>query len=49
VHELAVELDQLNIEVGADGSYGVLADGQHCAGAGPAPVVGHKHQVRVHQ
>jgi hypothetical protein len=45
----AFELGQLNIEVGADGAHGVLAEGQHCAGEHRAPVFGLEHQVRVQQ
>ena len=45
----AVELDQLDVEFGADGAHDVLAEGEHLVGEHRPPVFGHEHQMRVQQ
>jgi hypothetical protein len=42
-------LDQLGIEVGADGVRDVCALGEHRVGEDGKPAFGHEHQVRVQQ
>ncbi len=44
---LAVELDQLGVEFGADSAHGVFAQGEDRVGENRPPVFGHEHQVRV--
>ena len=46
---LAVELDQLGIEVGAHTARGVLGEGEHRVGEHRPPVFGFEHQVGVQQ
>ena len=41
----AVELDRLDIEVGARGSHGVLGEGEHLVGEHRAAIVGDEHQM----
>jgi hypothetical protein len=43
----AVELDQLTVEIGADRTHGVLAEGEHLAGEHRQAVRGHEHQMRI--
>jgi hypothetical protein len=43
----AVELDQLDIELSADCTHDVFAEGEHLAGEHRPPERGHEHQVRV--
>jgi hypothetical protein len=45
----AVELDQLDIEVGTYAAHGVLGEGEHGVGEHRAPVFGYEHQVCVQQ
>jgi hypothetical protein len=45
----AVELDQLDIELGADSAHGGFGEREHRIGEQRTPVVGHQHQVRVQQ
>ena len=46
---LAVELDQLDIEIGAHTTHGVLAVGEHGVGENRVPVFGYENKVRVQQ
>lgn len=46
---LAVELDQLDIEFGADLTHGVLAQGEHRVVEHPTAVLGYEHHVDVQQ
>ena len=41
----AVELDQLDIEIGAHGAHGVLGEGEHLVGEHRAAILGHEHQM----
>ena len=43
----AVELDQFDVQLGADGAHGVRAAGEHVVGEHRTPVCGHEQQVRV--
>jgi len=45
----AVELDQLDIELGADSAHGGFGEREHRIGEQRTPVVGHEHDVRVGQ
>jgi hypothetical protein len=45
----AVELDQLDIEFGAHGTHGVLAEGEHLAGEHRPAMPGHGDMVHMQQ
>ena len=45
----AVELHQLDVELGADRTHGVLAEGEHLPGEHPAAILRHENKVGVQQ
>ncbi len=45
----AVELDHLDIEFGAHGTHGVLAEGEHRVGEHRPAVPGYEHEMRMQQ
>ena len=46
---LAVELRQIDIQLGADGAHGGFGEGEHGIGEQFAPKLGYEHQVRMQQ
>lgn len=45
----AVELDQIDIELGADGAHGGFSEGEHWVGEQFSPVFGYEDEVGVQQ